>query len=63
MSSIPVILISGMAMASIVMGRPAIAKRPTTKGAIPEVFLLDLDVVFILLPLQFHPLLTERRAC
>ncbi len=61
--SIPVIVISGIAVACIVMGRPAIAERPTTKAAITEVFRIDLDVAFILLPLQFHPLLAERRAC
>jgi hypothetical protein len=58
--SIPVILISGIAMACIVMGRPAIARCLSTKGAITEVFCVDLDVALILLPLQFHPLLAVR---
>lgn len=62
-SSVPVIVSSGIAMASIVMGRSAIANRATTKGATTEGFRVDLDVAFILLPLQFHPLLAERRAC
>lgn len=63
MISIPVIVISGIALACIVMGRLVIAKRATTKSAIAEVFRVDLDVASILLPLQFHPLLAAKRAC
>ncbi len=50
-------------MACVVMSTPAIAKRPNTKDAITEVSRVDLDVAFILIPLQFHPLLTAKRAC
>jgi hypothetical protein len=61
--SISMIVISGIALACIVTSRPAIAKRSTTKVAITELFRVDLDVAFILLSLQLHPLLKAKRAC
>lgn len=61
--SIPIKVISGLTMASIVMGKLALVKAATTKGAIAEVFMVDLDVAFMFPALQFHPLLTAKQAC